>query len=133
LAIFSEHPLLGVGSGSLGTDSLLGTVAHNTFLSVLAELGLIGLSFFVVILAIVVHQAANQPKWLSWLWLTVLAIWVIGVFTLTWEYRKTTWLFLSLIVISASLFRRGDRIKGGSSLFDEPLVLPDASGIQAKR
>ncbi len=129
-AIFSEHPLLGVGSGSLKID--LGAVAHNTFLSVLGELGLIGFSFFVAMLAIVAYQAANQPKWLSWLWLTVLAIWVIGAFTLTWEYRKTTWLFLSLIVISASLFRRVDRIKEVSSLIGEPLVLPNALGTQAE-
>ncbi len=126
MGVFSKHPFLGVGSGALQTPTLLSRVAHNTFLSVSAELGLIGLSFFVVMLAIVAYQAANQPKWLSWLWLTVLMIWVIGAFSLTWEYRKTTWLFLSLIVISASLFRRGDRIKEGSSLFDEPLVLPDA-------
>jgi hypothetical protein len=84
-------------------------------------------------LAIVVYQAANQPKSLSWLWLTVLTIWFIGAFTLTWEYRKATWLFLSLIVISANLFRRSDKIEEGPSLLDEPLVLPRASGIQAKR
>ncbi len=132
-AIFSEHPLLGVGSGSLKID--LGAVAHNTFLSVLGELGLIGFSFFIAMLAIVAYQAANQPKWLSWLWLTVLAIWVIGASTLTWEYRKTTWFFLSLIVISASLFQRGDRIQEGPSLIGKPLVMPNASrvGIQAER
>jgi O-antigen ligase len=132
IAAFSKHPFLGVGSGALQTPTLLPGVAHNTFLSVSAELGLIGLSFFVIMLAIVVYQAANQPKSLSWLWLTVLTIWFIGAFTLTWEYRKVTWLLLSLIVISANLFRRGDRIEEGSSLFDEPLVLPRASGIQAK-
>jgi O-antigen ligase len=103
MATFSEHPLLGVGSGALHTPTVLGSVAHNTFLSVLAELGLIGFIFFCAVLAIVAYQAVNQPKWLSGLWITVLAIWAIGVFALTWEYTKQTWLFLSLVVISANL------------------------------
>jgi O-antigen ligase len=102
VAVFSEHPLLGVGSGALRTVKELGGVAHNTFLSVMAELGLIGFVLFAVMLAIVVHQSVNQTKGLSGLWLTVLAIWTIGVSSLTWEFRKPTWLFLSLIVISAN-------------------------------
>ena len=108
IAAFLEHPILGVGSGALRTE--LGAVAHNTFLSVLAELGLIGFTLFVVMLVIVAYQAVNQPKWLSGLWLTVLAIWAIGAFALTWEFRKPTWLFLSLVVISASLFRQCDSV-----------------------
>lgn len=108
---FLEHPFLGVGSGALSTTNLLGTVAHNTFLSVLAELGLIGFTLFVIMLAIAAVQAANQPKWHAGLWITVLLIWAIGVFNLTWEYRKPTWLFLSLVVISSSSFRRYDSVE----------------------
>jgi O-antigen ligase len=128
MAAFLDHPLLGVGSGALRTSTLSGSVAHNTFLSVLAELGLNGLLLFAILLAIVVHQAINQPKWLSWLWLTVLAVWVIGASTLTWEYRKQTWLFLSLVVISANLFRGGDVVEGPLPPV-EPLGLPNSSGI----
>ena len=111
-AIFYEHPLLGVGSGAWGHASSFITpgLAHNTFLSVLAELGLIGISLFGSILAIVGQQALKQPKWDSMLWLTVLAIWLIGVSTLSWEFRKQTWFFLSFIVISANLFRKHDKI-----------------------
>lgn len=133
LAVFSEHPFLGVGSGALSTSAFLGSVAHNTFLSILAELGLIGFILFVVILAIVTVQAANQPKLLSRLWISELAIWAIGVFTLTWEYRKTTWLFLSLVVISASLYRRCDSARQDPSTRNYALVWPDSSGIQVKR
>ncbi len=133
IAVFLDHPLLGVGSGALNTATLLGAVAHNTFLSVLAELGLIGFTFFVLTLAIVAFEAVNQPKWLSGLWLTVLAIWAIGVFALTWEYRKPTWFFLSQIVISASLFRWCDNVGEGPLLSDESFVPDPSEGIQAKR
>jgi O-antigen ligase len=130
--VFSKQPLLGVGSGALKTATFLGGVAHNTFLSVLAELGLIGFTLFVGMLAIVAYQAAKQPKWLSGLWLSILAVWCIGAFTLTWEYRKPTWLFLSLVVISADLFRRGDCLDEGPPLPARAPVFADLSRIHAK-
>jgi O-antigen ligase len=102
ITVFSEHPLLGVGSGAFRTVIALSGVAHNTFLSVLAELGIIGFVLFVVILAIVLNQAIHQPKNYSRLWLAILMIWAIGVSAQTWEQMKPTWLFLTLVVIGAS-------------------------------
>ena len=107
LSIFEEHPLLGIGAGNLHSPVWLGALAHNTFLSVLAELGLIGFTLFAAILAVVTYHAFRQPKAYSVLWLTVLAIWMIGVFTLSWEFRKPTWLFLSLVIIGANLASEG--------------------------
>jgi O-antigen ligase len=105
---FAQHPLLGVGSNmyrSINTlsNSNEGKVSHNSYLSVLVELGLIGFVLFGIILAIVFVQAWRQPKWQSWFWLTVLTVWGIGAFTLTWEARKSTWLFLSFVVVGAAL------------------------------
>jgi O-antigen ligase len=108
LASFAEHPLLGVGSNVYRSVSSLGKVAHNSFLSVLVEVGLIGLALFGIIITIAVIQALSQPKWDSRFWLTVLAVWAIGASALTWEYRKTTWLFLSLVIASAALTSHRD-------------------------
>jgi O-antigen ligase len=102
-ALFIKHPLLGVGSGAFDKANEIGSVAHNTFLSVLAELGIIGFLLFFVILVVVVSQAVHHSKSNSLFWLTVLAVWAIGISALTWEFRKPTWLFLSLVVISANL------------------------------
>ena len=33
----------------------------------------------------------------------MLAVWAIGASTLTWEHRKTTWLFMTLIVAAGAL------------------------------
>jgi O-antigen ligase len=114
IAILSEHPFLGVGGGSLPKFS--GLVAHNTFLSILAELGLIGFILFAGIIAIVTYQALTQMKGFSALWLTVLAIWAIGSLSLTWDFRKPTWLFFSLIIISGNLFGREDRVSVAKSV-----------------
>ena len=108
LAVYSEHPLLGVGSGAFRTVVESDKVAHNAYLSVLVEVGLTGFILFVIILTITVYQAARHPIWNSYLWFTVLLVWAVGVFSLTWEYRKPTWLFLSLVVVSAALSVRRD-------------------------
>ncbi|HAW53173.1 MAG TPA: hypothetical protein DCX54_12740, partial [Flavobacteriales bacterium] len=103
--VFIKNPILGVGSDMYRSVNSLGKVAHNTFLSVLVELGLIGLTLFGMILMIAVYQALKQPKEDAIFWLSVLTVWVIGASMLTWEYRKTTWLFLTFIVASGALTR----------------------------
>jgi O-antigen ligase len=128
MGVFLEHPLLGIGSGVLSTANAIGAAAHNTFLSVMAELGLIGLIFFAGMLAIVTVQALKQAKSTSQLWITVLSIWAVGVFTLTWEYRKTTWLLFSFVVISSSLYRRGHSGMEGPSASDFALLRAGFSG-----
>lgn len=107
LISFNKHPLLGVGSNmyrSVNTaGKVLGKVAHNSFISILVEVGLIGLALFGLMLLIVIIQAWSQSKWRTSFWLAMLVTWAIGASTLTWENRKHTWLFLSLVVVNANL------------------------------
>lgn len=103
LTAFEEHPLLGVGSNMYRSMNSLGKLAHNTFLSVLVEIGLIGFTLFGIILTITIIQAWGLPKWEKRFWLTMLAIWAIGATTLTWEHRKTTWLFMGLLIATAAI------------------------------
>ncbi len=104
LQIFAEHPLLGIGSGSLSAPDQLGAFTHNTFLSILTELGVVGFLIFLGLLVSVILQILRQPQPESALWLTILATWIIGVQSLTWEYTKPTWFFISMIAISAAAF-----------------------------
>lgn len=103
----AHFPIQGAGSGAypkavepwLGRPAVPGFqyVAHNTFLSVLVESGAVGfticallmmaLGFFVWSLA-----PPERP-----LWTVVAIVWAIGVFTLTWEHYKPTWLIMGLI------------------------------------
>lgn len=106
LASFAERPLLGVGSNMYRSVNSLGKLAHNSFLSVLVEVGLIGFALFGIILMIAIIQAWSQPKWEARFWLTMLVVWAIGASTLSWEHRKSTWLFLSLLIASAALTGR---------------------------
>ena len=101
IEVLIKQPLLGSGSGTLSTT--IGSVAHNTLLSVLTETGIIGFTFFLFVLMVVFFQAITLPKGYSGLWLTVLMTWAIGTSVLTWEFTKPTWLFLSFVMIEARL------------------------------
>jgi O-antigen ligase len=98
-----KNPLIGVGSGAFETTNSGRKVAHNVYLSILIEVGIIGLFLFSAILTIVISGVIRQSKFNSSFWLSLLIVWAIGGSALTWEYRKQTWLFLSLAAISASL------------------------------
>jgi len=107
LKAFRGHPLTGAGSGAypqavrpwLGTPPLKGHeyVAHNTFLSVLVECGVIGFGLFALLAAtlVVFVWMFRAPE--RALWLVMLAVWTAGVSTLTWEHRKPSWLLFALI------------------------------------
>jgi O-antigen ligase len=96
--IFLEHPLLGSGAGTM--TALIGTLAHNTYLSILGEEGAIGFILFSILLLIVFRESVRHPGSEANFWISLLLIWCIGVLMLTWESRKATWLILTLIVIS---------------------------------
>ena len=101
---FEQHPLEGVGGNMYRSVNSWDKVAHNSFLSVLVELGVVGLLIFLGILGIAFAGAWSQARKRDRIfWLSLLAVWAMGASTLTWEYRKTTWLFLGLIVANAAI------------------------------
>jgi O-antigen ligase len=107
VSVLAERPFVGVGADALRVTRV-GGAAHNTLLSVMAELGIIGFLLFSGVLAITIHQALQHDKWPALFWLVVLAVWAIGASAQTWEYKKQTWLFLSLVVVSANLVRQAE-------------------------
>lgn len=101
--VFLQHPIVGVGSGGFRYATELGKAPHNTFLSVLVDLGVIGFSLLAAILAITISNALHQPKQESRLWLTVLMILVLGAMVHNAEGKKVVWLFLTMVTASANL------------------------------
>ena len=99
---FMDHPVFGVGTDMYRSVNTLSKVAHNSYLSVLVEEGLIGFVMFASILAMVAWRVRVLPRWDRNFWMTVLFVWAIGASTLTWEHRKTTWLFLTFAVAAAT-------------------------------
>lgn len=105
LAAFRDHPFLGIGSGAYAATVLrvvnVPYVAHNTFLSVLVELGITGALLWLGLLASFYYTAFQMRGLERRLWVTVLLTWTVGVMALTWEYRKPTWIMFGLLAAHA--------------------------------
>lgn len=109
--IFREHPYVGIGSNAFRLivsrvleepihidDPDPAPPAHNTFLSVLVEQGVIGFAIFCASLAVLGLSLRALPKFPQRFWMVVLAVWTVGVSSLTWEMRKPTWFFFGLLI-----------------------------------
>jgi O-antigen ligase len=102
--LFEKSPVIGVGAGGFGTaiqrvwtGPPSPIVAHNTFLSILIEEGLVGFALFSFLLISLVLLALGLTRLEAGLWLVTLATWATGVFSLTWEGRKPSWFLFGLV------------------------------------
>jgi O-antigen ligase len=108
LKVLRSHLVLGVGAGEypeavrpwIGTPGVPGHryVAHNTFLSVLVECGVVGLGLYALMLGTIALYVWTLPHTERALWAIMLLVWVVGVSTLTWEHYKPSWLIVALIM-----------------------------------
>jgi O-antigen ligase len=110
---FRDRAFLGTGAGAYGvtifhtadfaytTGNAANAVAHNTFLSILVELGVIGALLLFGLLASIFYCAFRMRYVERCLWITLLLTWAVGVSALTWEYRKPTWLLFGLVAAHA--------------------------------
>jgi len=109
--IFRSHPFFGIGANAFRlvvsrvlTDPIhLGAAdpappAHNTFLSVLVEQGVLGFAVFCALLIALAVSLRGMPPFPQRLWIVSLAVWIVGVSSLTWEMRKPTWFFFGLLM-----------------------------------
>ncbi len=102
---FQTRPFGGIGAGSypeasakvIGRPWAFVPVAHNSLISVLVETGIIGLAIFAGMLAMLFRSAWILSGITRSFWLTLLCVWTVGVCSLTWEYRKPTWLLFGLV------------------------------------
>jgi O-antigen ligase len=113
LGAFRDHALLGVGAGAYGPTILrvvdVPYVAHNTFISILVELGVVGALLLSALLASIFYCAYRMRYLERCLWITLLLAWTVGVSALTWEYRKPTWFLFGLLTAHVYSRRQENR------------------------
>jgi O-antigen ligase len=114
LEAFRDHAFLGVGTGAYGPAVLrvvgVDLPAHNTFLSILVELGVVGALLLLALLASIFYCALRMRYLERCLWITLLLTWTVGVSALTWEYRKPTWLLFGLVAAHTYARRRAEPV-----------------------
>lgn len=106
LELLAESPILGVGSGNfdnaLAATTGQGRPAHNVFIAVLVEQGLVGFALFCGVLASVLYGVWQLPRREWRFWCMLYAVLLVAFMTLNWEWRKQTWMMLALGAAHAS-------------------------------
>lgn len=145
LRMFETHPLFGVGLGNFKilmpkyADSgvQIDTIAHNSYVEYLAELGPAGLFLFVAIAYCAfrslrkVRRRTRSTSPSSVLYVTALALesgllgYMVGAFFLSAEYEKLFWVIIFLSICLPGLVRRTER-----EMVLRRHVVPEESCIQ---
>lgn len=103
---FTVRPVVGSGGGTfpaaIEKEVGMRQVAHNTFLSVVVEMGILGFLLFAAILLTVALPLFRLPRKWAMPSVILLVTLLVGIAPLSWEFRKPFWLVLTLLMIVAS-------------------------------
>jgi O-antigen ligase len=93
LRLFSENPFAGVGVGAFPALNPLGIRAHNVFLSVAVELGVVGLFLYLLSLSLVFWRAFRLESFWGGKWpaLSLLLVWLVIALAGVWEVSPAAW------------------------------------------
>jgi O-antigen ligase len=104
------HPLQGAGPGGFdkSVNPVLGIdhAAHNSFISVLVEEGVIGLGLFLAMIAVVLLRIRSLPFLERRFQIVLMMVLVVAMLPLTWEDRKPVWFILGLLVAQSAAMRQ---------------------------
>lgn len=106
IQVWMDRPLTGVGTNTFTHAVPSGRSAHNSFVAILTELGLVGLILFGAVLLVASMHAWRHPPSEMYFWLTLFVILLLGNLPLTYAYMRGMWLLLGLLVASSSLSHR---------------------------
>jgi len=125
LEVFAEHPLLGVGVGNYGAaiEPLLGygKPAHNAFIAMLVELGIVGLVLFTLAVFSVVPPLFRVRPPDRTCYLVLWSVLFVSLLPNNAENDRWVWILLALLTTRAAY------------VVTLPQVLRPARGLPARR
>ena len=109
LTAFWQNPLFGLGAGGYASayaaaTGLHGDVAHNLFISVLVELGIVGLAIYVAYIIMLFRAAWRLPRREKLLWLGVLVVWFLNANTAGSQIDKFSWFLHVMVLVQAAAY-----------------------------
>jgi O-antigen ligase len=117
VSVFKDNWVTGTGAGSFPfvVQPILNwyIVAHNTFIGVATELGIVGAALFVYPLGWFAIKSRRIDPRLRRTLASALFTWAVGASSLSWEGRKTTWLLFG-IAIAALAAKAPSRLGSGA-------------------
>jgi O-antigen ligase len=106
---------VGVGAYARGVEAIWGEelVAHNAFVSVLLEQGLVGFTLLLILLLLLAGTLKYLPPPERLLWFFVFFSWGVGVMFVTWEHTKNTWFIIGALAARGVSARYASEDKPG--------------------
>ncbi len=102
LEAVQQSPIFGIGIGTYADVSLeaLGRefTAHNTFVSIYVEQGIVGLALFVVPLALMLFQVWRFPHHQNYYGVAMIVVIIAMSLTATLHWNKVIWLVFGLLM-----------------------------------
>lgn len=103
---FIKHPAIGTGSGSFSTlmneAGLVATVAHNSLISIAAELGIIGLVLYLGALISATRPALAAGGNTRWFALLLIAAALPSFLLASFEDDKVTWIVIAMLAATSA-------------------------------
>jgi O-antigen ligase len=140
LRAYPQHPILGFGTSGFirAISPELGSgaqVAHNSFISVLVEQGIVGLTLFLLMFLAVFRGIRRRfPPAERRFGLVLLGTLVVTMSPLTWEQQKSVWFVLAALsglayaVPVTAESRQAVRVRSGPPLVGSPITRRPVAG-----
>ena len=116
--VFLGNPILGVGGASfaeaitrLGAERRM--VAHNIFITVVTEKGVIGLGILLTFLVMLWRRASSMPRRERTLWRGVLIVWLVSSMMAGSMTDKLSWFIFGIVLAQAEALRSAAARIGG--------------------
>ena len=128
---FQRNPLLGVGDGAYATATAEGgkpAPSHNTFVCLLAEVGIAGTALYLVYLAMLFRSALRLPWREKVFWLGIMMVSMCNAVTCGSLIDRFTWSLYTLLLVQEVMFRGASASRSRKPLprgaLDGPLPHP---------
>jgi O-antigen ligase len=136
--VWLQHPITGVGvdthraavTPAIGQRTIYKTPekeAHNTYVSVLTETGIVGALLFGAVVLSVIAQLRKLVGWQRWYWSAQMSVLAIGAMSLSLEDSKSVWIFTSLCVAAAAALR-AQPVRYGAPVLQRARAVFDVPG-----
>ena len=100
---FTKSPIIGVGLEGFLTITEQVTdkrsAPHNTFISVLVEMGIVGLLLYLAYVALLFRSAWRLPRREKWLWTGMLWIALLNSMTCGSQRDRFTWFVYAMVMV----------------------------------
>jgi O-antigen ligase len=103
LEAHAERPIVGFGTGHFKSaiTPILGPaaqVAHNSYISVLVEQGIVGFALYMAMLIAVLHSALRLRGLERRFALVLFVTLAVTMMPLTWEDRRVVWIVMAILI-----------------------------------